>query len=232
MTTRKKPTDAQKADLIGRVKPYVRHAETKTTPASKPARAPGKGLTPTGQLARQKQGGRQAGSRNKREVSEQFLNDLVWCYSKLGGRDWLLEYARTNPADFLRQGLSRLFPTPYTEPPDVPPPAPSNIYLNDPNALRGAALQIAFALRQGVELMEPERTIEHEPVTAAPPPEPDPPAPPPYQPEAAAPIESFESLQEQAEHAAARQVIANTLDCTISNYPGSSGEQGRQCRKR
>lgn len=216
MTTKKKITLAMKRDLIG------------TSPAPKSLkRTVGNGLTATGNLARPKQGGRQAGSKNKKQVSEEMLEGILQTFQALGGVRWLTDWAKKNETDFVKIALARLFPTPYQEPTDAPPVSINILNERDPNYLRQAALQIAFALETGVR-GDPGLTIEAEPVTPDPPPAP----PPPYQPEASAPIESFESLQEIAERAAARELVADTIRCDLGNYPGSSGEQGLAKKKR
>lgn len=235
----KKPTDQMKADLIGGVRPYVRHADSKNTQVNKPARTPLNGLTPTGNLARPKNGGRQAGSKNKKEVSEAMLADILSVYQQLGGVKFLLQYAKNNPGDFVKTVLARLMPTPYTEPADAPPVNVNILSEHSPDYLFDAARHVAFALAQGAEAAEKltGKTIEAEPVKAESKPvktepatlDPPPVAPAPYLPDDAAPIET---LQEIAEKAVARELVADTIRCNISNYPGGSSEQGISRKKR
>lgn len=230
----KKPTQAQKDALIG-VQPYTRTATEKRPPTDKSLPRPGNGLSATGNLADStyRRGGRKPGAKNKtkQETSQAMLNDLIWCYEKLGGKNWLFNYAKNNPGDFIKQGLSRLFPVPYQEPADAAP-APTiynNLTLlgrNDPNALRDAALQIAFALRVAVE-DDPSRTVSNFPSAPARIIEPVKEPPPPYVPEAAAPIDvCTDSLQDQAQAAAAHELIRNTVEKDLVTYSGSGSEQG------
>ncbi|MNZ29419.1 hypothetical protein D3C78_466670 [compost metagenome] len=84
--------------------------------------------------------------------------DLIYCYETLGGREWLLTFARDQPAEFLRQGLSRLFPAPQRDDADQ---VSQSLTINAGNLSDvEAARRIAFALSQGLNSLQPE------PVTA------------------------------------------------------------------
>lgn len=67
---------------------------------------------------RVKSGGRRRGSIDREDrkiLTDKMAGDLVWCYQKMGGRDWLLEFAKANPAEFIKSGLSRLWPAPQKD---------------------------------------------------------------------------------------------------------------------
>lgn len=228
MATRKL-TAQQKADLIG-AQPYKRTADTKNTPASKPRRVPGNGLSQTGALATQpRRGGRQIGSKNKKQVSEEMLTDILDVYQRLGGVKFLLKYAKDNPTDFVKTVLARLMPTPYVEPANAPSVV-NNLNIHnpdDPAAVREAARQIAFALAQGAELMKPVKTLDAVPAEQSQPVKEPLPA---YEPPSAF-ADNF-SLPDLAQKAAAAELVANTFKDNISSYSGSGAEQGNRKKKR
>ena len=72
----------------------------------------------TARIGAPKTGGRRRGSLDKGErqlVTAEMAGDIMAVYKKLGGVKWLLKFAEDNPAEFLRQGLSRLFPAPQKD---------------------------------------------------------------------------------------------------------------------
>jgi hypothetical protein len=129
-----------------------------------------RGLTKTGNPARQKHGGRVAGSPSRQQISLEMLGDVLHCYQQLGGVEWLCQWAAANETDFVKQVLSRILPVPYQEPAD--PQTVTNILnVNDPASVFRAAQRVAFALALAGQTLEaePARTAEHsEPVAVTP----------------------------------------------------------------
>ncbi|MNZ10245.1 hypothetical protein D3C78_270850 [compost metagenome] len=108
-----------------------------------------------------KTGGRVKNSidREKRKLlSDRMAADLMYCYETLGGREWLLTFARDQPAEFIRQGLSRLFPSPQRDDADQ---ISQSLTINAGNLSEyEVARRIAFILSKGLNSLQPE------PVTA------------------------------------------------------------------
>ncbi|MGQ7959884.1 hypothetical protein ACUTAF_19565 [Pseudomonas sp. SP16.1] len=96
--------------------------------------------------------GRKRGSLDKAQrqlLTDKMAGDLMAVYAKLGGRKWLLEFAKAQPAEFIRQGLSRLFPAPQRDPDaDAPGSLHQHLHVNQLSDLE-AATRIAFVLSQG-----------------------------------------------------------------------------------
>ncbi|WP_160106173.1 hypothetical protein [Pseudomonas izuensis] len=95
-----------------------------------------------------KTGGRKRGSIDREErkvLTDLMAGDLMYCYAKLGGRSWLLEYAKNNPKEFIQFGLSRLWPAPQkSEDPEV---VNNNTQINIDNLSElEIARRIAFVL--------------------------------------------------------------------------------------
>jgi len=104
----------------------------------------------TARIGSPKTGGRRKGSLDKGErqlVTAEMANDLLTVYKKLGGVKWLLKFAQDNPAEFLRQGLSRLMPAP---PKDDEAGNTFNQFNFDPQNSFEAARRIAFVLAKGM----------------------------------------------------------------------------------
>ncbi|POA78012.1 hypothetical protein [Pseudomonas sp. DP16D-R1] len=101
---------------------------------------------------RTKTGGRQKGSLDagqRKLITAGMAGDLLEVYERLGGVTWLLKFAKDNPAEFLRQGLSRLFPAPQKD--DEPMGGTLNQKFNFNNISdREAACRIAFVLNSAV----------------------------------------------------------------------------------
>lgn len=112
-------------------------------------------------------GGRKKGSLDLAErklLTNRMASDLMTVYEKLGGVKWLLQFAKDNPAEFLRQGLSRLFPAPQKDDPDA---VINQINVGNLSDIE-AASRIAFALaKAGRQLDAP---IDADPLV----PDPDP----------------------------------------------------------
>lgn len=96
--------------------------------------------------------GRKRGSldREQRKVlTDKMAGDIMRVYQRLGGVAWLLKFAEENPAEFLRQGLSRLFPAPQK------PEGDPDIQLNQQFNLEGnpneIARRVAFVLAAGLQ---------------------------------------------------------------------------------
>ena len=130
-----------------------------------------------------KSGGRKPGSRNKAQVTEDMRKDILAVYRKLGGRKFLAKFAEENPAEFLKQCLSRVMPAPPKE--DAEPTVVVNNNLTDLDVAR----RIAFVLFTAGKQLEENEPIEAkaEPTPApqeaatplpAPAPMPAPPVPP------------------------------------------------------
>lgn len=92
--------------------------------------------------------GRKRGSLDKAQralITEQVAKDLLTVYRKLGGVRWLLEWARENQTEFIRQGLARLMPAFPKEAGDDAPLV-SLTFNGDPTE---AAKRVAFLLAKG-----------------------------------------------------------------------------------
>ena len=183
---------------------------------------------------RPKTGGRKRGSIDRearRVLTDRMAGDLMTVYGRLGGVDWLLEFAKANPAEFIKSGLSRLWPAPQKDDPDV---VNNNQFNFNQNDTLEAARRVAFALNLGIqtqrELAPPpvaERVVPEQPPVKSnwrPAPEPE----PLLRPE---PVEDLERArwaseipltpQERADAALVRETHE-----AIANYAGSSAEQG------
>lgn len=108
--------------------------------------------------------GRPRGSKNK--LTDAMRRDIMACYRGLGGRKWLLEWAKSNETEFVRQALSRLMP-----PPQKPDEEAENSYVPGAVPPLELAQRLAFILSSGIKQQE-ARTIDAERVTPAPAPEP------------------------------------------------------------
>jgi hypothetical protein len=110
-------------------------------------------------------GGRKKGSLDLAErklLTNRMASDLMTVYEKLGGVKWLLQFAKDNPGEFLRQGLSRLFPAPQKDDPDA---VINQINIGNLSDIE-AASRIAFALaKAGRQLDAP---IDAEPLVPDP----------------------------------------------------------------
>lgn len=174
-----------------------------------------------------KTGGRRPGSPNKNQLTEDMRKSIVAVFKKMGGTKWLLDWAKENETEFVRLVLTRILPAPSRD--DSP-----NLVINtgpqvnvDTLTDMQAASRIAFALAQAEHQM---REIEVLPVEQPKPPPPVKVEPlPPYEPPSS--FNENLTLQEQAERAAAHELVANTLDCDISSYHGGGAEQGVRRKK-
>ncbi|WP_332820462.1 hypothetical protein [Pseudomonas sp.] len=118
-------------------------------------RTPGSSRTPGS--------GRRKGSLDKAQralLTDRMAKDLLTVYTRLGGVKWLLQFAQENPAEFLRQGLSRLFPAPQKDDPDIQINQQFNGIEGNPIEL---ARRIAFALAMGLDAQN-KPVVEHDDV--------------------------------------------------------------------
>lgn len=83
-------------------------------------------------------------------LTETLAADILKVYRGLGGAKWLLEWARDNPTEFMKQGLARLLPPMPKDPNDEAPLVNLN-FSGDPTE---AARRIAYALAKGVAEQE------------------------------------------------------------------------------
>ncbi|MCO8261751.1 hypothetical protein NC656_09340 [Pseudomonas asiatica] len=196
----------------------------------------------TARTGQPKTGGRKKGTLDKGErqiISDGLAGDLLAVYKKLGGVKWLLEFAKNNPAEFIRQGLSRLLPAPQKEGDDTGGNhnTQNNYYNMTPLE---AAQRVAFALSVGARELEKQTpvTIEHAPEVAV-----EPAWLPPAQPEPEPELDDFqrdmgrcasrEREREQwarevhltPEERADKALVRETTESDISHYRGSSAEQ-------
>ncbi|KZN16199.1 MULTISPECIES: hypothetical protein [Pseudomonas] len=186
---------------------------------------------------RPKTGGRKRGSIDREErkvLTDKMAGDLMWCYQRLGGRDWLLKFAQDKPEEFLRQGLSRLFPAPQK---DDEPSGTYNTQINVNNMTAvEAGMRVAYALNLGIQAQRelapvaervPEQPVDISPQEALgnwqPTPEPL------LRPE---PVEDpaktlwIEELPLTAEQRRDNAVVRQTHGGSLESYAGSPGEQG------
>lgn len=181
----------------------------------------------TARIGSPKTGGRVKGSLDKGEraiVTSQMANDLLLVYRKLGGVKWLLKFAQEQPGEFVRQGLSRLFPAPQKDDPDVLIQQQFNTNLSD----RDAAVRIAFALAKGMQdiTMTPQQAckIPELPPLVYPEPTEDPDR-----------QQWGESLKLSDEERRDAAIVRETNECkNLEAYHGTAAEQGlsRSQRKR
>lgn len=179
----------------------------------------------TARIGSAKTGGRRKGSLDKGAraiVTSEMANDLLLVYQKLGGVRWLLKFAEDNPAEFLRQGLSRLFPAPQKDDADV---VQNNFNISNLTE-RDAAVRVAFALSKAIYESEP---IDVSPAYPAPrwqSPDDLPPLLPPEPVEDPDKQRWIEELPLTSEQRRDNAVIRETHEASITNYHGSVAEQG------
>gem|GEM_PF-3428923 len=198
----------------------------------------------TARTGQPKTGGRKKGTLDKGErqiISDGLAGDLLAVYKKLGGVKWLLEFAKNNPAEFIRQGLSRLLPAPQKEGDDTGGNhnTQNNYYNLTPLE---AAQRVAFALSVGARELEKQApVIEAERVTASRAPDPEPEISPqeacrwgpPDQPNPSPDLELdrarqhwIDELPLTDEQRAEKALVRETVERDITNYRGgSSAEQ-------
>ncbi len=154
----------------------------------------------------------------------------MYCYEKLGGVKWLLKFAEANPAEFIRQGLSRLWPAPAKDDPD----AVYNTQINVNNLTEmEAARRVAYALAKAVDQqgdMTPVQTYQppHWQADAVPD------MPPLLQPEPPLDADREKWASEiglSPEERRSRRLVEATQNCTLESYHGSPSEQGGTVRQ-
>lgn len=157
---------------------------------------------------RRSTGGRQPGAKNV--ITEKVKGDLLAVYRQLGGRRWLLAYARDNPDEFVKH-LMRLLPPPREDlEPDTTPPAPDSLF--------DSARKIAFILALAQHEQE-ARTTDVELVEMA---EPPPQAPEQQDPAPLPPLDEAPVVEPCAPPKSDPEGIEET-----EAYRGSAAEQGR-----
>src|SRR3990167_4054176 len=105
--------------------------------------------------------GRKRGSIDREQrklLTDKMAADIMKVYKRLGP-DWLFEVAKERPDLFLNQCLSRMFPAPIKEDPDVQINTQFNMG-NDPTEV---ARRIAFALSLGLDAQD-KPIVEHDSV--------------------------------------------------------------------
>ncbi|WP_448177024.1 hypothetical protein [Pseudomonas putida] len=198
----------------------------------------------TARIGAPKTGGRRKGSldKNARQlITGEMANDLLVVYRKLGGVKWLLEFAKNNPVEFMRQGLSRLLPAAPKDDFDIQINQQFNSNMSDFEA----AQRIAFALSKAVHGQEGQPpAIEAVRVTsarAAPEPVEQPEMSPqaacrwgaPDQPNPSPEPEGLDQDRQRwaqeihltSEERADNALTRETRECSLETYHGSSAEQ-------
>ncbi|MFJ3367619.1 hypothetical protein [Pseudomonas sp. NPDC086251] len=147
-------------------------------------------------------------------------------YLKLGGVKWLLQFAKDNPAEFLRQGLSRLLPAPQRDDPDF---VQNNQFNFDSLSTLESARRVAFALNAGLiaqrelaPVAEVVPEVEAQNPNAWRPPTDAPDMPPPDDNRTRWAAELPLTPQARADQA----VVRDTVESDITTYRGGAGEQG------
>lgn len=165
-------------------------------------------------------------------VTSEMAGDLLTVYKRLGGVKWLLRFAEDNPKEFLQLGLSRLFPA---APKDDEPAGTYNQFNFNSQDTFEAARRVAFALNLGLHAQQElapvaERELPLEqPVAEV---EETYDAPGHMQHAAEQPVEDpdyqryIKELSLSPEQRRDNAVVRNTKECDITNYCGSSAEQG------
>lgn len=143
---------------------------------------------------------------SRKLLTGRMAADLLTVYEKLGGVKWLLQFAKDNPAEFLRQGLSRLFPAPDKH--DGPDAVINQLNITDVSDFE-AARRIAFALSKAMH--QSGSTIEYPVPVPVPAPQTQPPAP------EANPVMPPTS-EEKRDQAALQQ--------SLDDHPGTPEERG------
>lgn len=119
-----------------------------------------------------KTGGRRRGSIDREErkvLTDRMAGDLMSVYRKLGGAEWLLQFAEKNPKEFIQFGLSRLWPAPQKsdDEPSVGSTYNTQVNIGDLTD-RQAAIRVSFALARGLygdpSIAPIDVTPLHEPV--------------------------------------------------------------------
>lgn len=187
-----------------------------------------------------KTGGRLRKSLDKGErqlVSAELAGSILTTFERLGGVDDMLSWASANRTVFYTQVLSRLFPAPQKDDPDVQVNTQVNIgNMSDFEA----AQRIAFALAKAAyEQEQATPAIEAVRVTSA---RAEPVIEPVEQPAFKTPavsapdsVDDMERDLDRERWAASlsltpqervdRQLVRDTIECDISTYRGSAAEQ-------
>ena len=178
--------------------------------------------------------GRQKGSLDagqRKLITSQMAGDLMEVYERLGGVDWLLSFAKKNPSEFIRSGLSRLWPAPAK---DDEPGTVNNLQVNIAGMTdREIACRVAYALNAGLH-PNPALAVVHDDTPLAG-------GEPVMTPQEACrpdivPDDRLKPDPERERWASELpltpeerrnlDLARNTREANISNYAGSAGEQG------
>lgn len=161
-----------------------------------------------------KSGGRAPGVKNR--VSDAMRRDILSVYKSLGGRRWLLAWARDNSTEYVKQALSRVMPPMPRPAQDEAEEAPEfGMSLDNHDQQRALALRIAFILaRHEASADRPVHIIEAAPVQA---PEPAPELPP---------LDEAPTYPIPAD-LRGQKVIEETRTETLETYRGGSAERER-----
>lgn len=179
-----------------------------------------------------KTGGRQAGTKNR--TTERMRLDIMATYRKLGGRAWLLKFAKENSVEFVAKCLARVMPPmPREETTEGEPLTPPSFFLPEVETAR----RIAFVL-SGAAHADGGNTIEGEapfrlPPTEYPQPEPAVEIPPYAAPSASGPTyppRELAATPAQRQFARDVTVCEETHTADISSYRGSNAEQAKGMR--
>lgn len=176
-----------------------------------------------------KTGGRKRGSidREARKLlTDKMSADLMFCYAKLGGRNWLLEYARDNPREFIQFGLSRLWPAPAKDDPDV---LIQQAFVSSDSEFESAR-RVAFALAKAT-YQQGDITPQsaYQPPLPMTPHIPEDMRPPLLEPEPTVDADKqlwIEELELSPEQRRDAQLVRSSKSGSLATYHGSSAEQG------
>lgn len=206
-----------------------------TTPTGKPRGRP-KGCVKTGGRVA---GGKSLDRGQRQLVSAELAGSIMTTFEGLGGTAAMLAWATDNKTTFYTQILSRLFPAPQKDEPDIQINQQFNANLSDTEAARRIAFVLASACHDDptvavrdvtpVEVTPQEAFVN--PLRWTPPTDfPDMPEPPSYQPvddpQRAQWLEELPLTDEQRRDNA---LIRETLG-SLSDYRGNTAEQGGTVR--
>jgi hypothetical protein len=193
-----------------------------------------------------KTGGRRRGSLDKGErqlVTSEMAGDILAVYKKLGGVKWLLKFAQDKPEEFLRQGLSRLFPAAPRD--DAEGFTQNNQFNIGDLSTRDAACRVAFLLNSSMH-PDPSLVVERAPVAERVADEPREPTTPQealdtWQPTPAPPTQPvddpakalwIEELPLSPDERRDALLVRDTKEASLETYAGVSSEQGGNAAQR
>lgn len=177
-----------------------------------------------------KSGGRTKGTLNKEQrqgITAEIAHDILKVYQAMGGPAFLLEFAKAQPGEFIKQCLSRLMPPVMSR--DEPEPVNQSLTINTSGLSElEAAMRVAYALSKAQHMQEqlnapaPLATRLHEPelppLDQAPQINPD-------------RAQWASDLQLSDEQRRDQSVVRQTNEGSLETYPGSAAEQGFRRRE-